>query len=156
HRVPATEIFADIRERVAGFAGLDVQVLAAENGPPAGKDINLRVESTNYDDLVPVVTAIRNHLETWPEAVDIEDGRPSPGIDWQITVNRAEAGTYGVGVRELAPYVQLITSGVKLGTYRDAESGDELDIRVRLPREERTFDALDSMRIATAEGLVPV
>ena len=156
HRVPATEIFADIRERVAGFAGLDVQVLAAENGPPAGKDINMRVESTNYDDLVPVVTAIRNHLETWPEAVDIEDGRPSPGIDWQITVNRAEAGTYGVGVRELAPYVQLITSGVKLGTYRDAESGDELDIRVRLPREERTFDALDSMRIATAEGLVPV
>jgi multidrug efflux pump len=156
HRVPATEIFGDIRERVAGFAGLDVQVLAAENGPPAGKDINLRVESNNYDDLVPVVTAIRNQLESWPEAVDIEDGRPSPGIDWQITIDRAEAGTYGIGVRELAPYVQLITAGVKLGTYRDAESGDELDIRVRLPQEERTFDALDSMRIATAEGLVPV
>jgi multidrug efflux pump len=156
HRVPASEIFADIRERVAGFAGLDIQLLAAESGPPAGKDINLRVESSNYDDLVPVVTAIRNELESWPEAVDIEDGRPSPGIDWQVTIDRAEAGRYGIGVRELAPYVQLITSGVKLGTYRDAETGDELDIRVRLPREERTFDALDSMRIATAEGLVPV
>jgi multidrug efflux pump len=156
HRVPAEQIFADIRQRVAGFAGLDIQLLAAENGPPAGKDINLRVDSTNYDDLVPVVTAIRNHIETWPEAVDIEDGRPSPGIDWQITIDRAEAGKYGIGVRELAPYVQLITSGVKLGTYRDAQTGDELDIRVRLPKEERTFDALDSMRIATAQGLVPV
>ncbi len=156
HRVPASEIFADIRQRVAGFAGLDIQLLAAENGPPAGKDINLRVESNNYDDLVPVVTAIRNHIESWPEAVDIEDGRPSPGIDWQITIDRTEAGKYGIGVRELAPYVQLITSGVKLGTYRDAETGNELDIRVRLPREERTFDALDSMRIATAQGLIPV
>ena len=156
HRVPASEIFADIRQRVAGFAGLDIQLLAAENGPPAGKDINLRVESSNYDDLVPVVTAIRDHIASWPEAVDIEDGRPSPGIDWQITIDRAEAGKYGIGVRELAPYVQLLTAGVKLGTYRDAESGDELDIRVRLPREERTFDALDSMRIATAQGLVPV
>lgn len=156
HRVPAEQIFADIRARVANIAGLDVQVLAAENGPPAGKDINLRVESNNYDDLVPVVTAIRDHLATWPEVVDAEDGRPSPGIDWQITVDRAEAGKYGIGVRELVPYVQLITNGVKLGTYRDGETGDELDIRVRLPKDERTFDALDSMRIATANGMIPV
>lgn len=156
NRVPAEQIFADIRSRVADIAGLDIQVLAAENGPPAGKDINLRVESSNYDDLVPVVTAIRNHLASWPETVDLEDGRPSPGIDWQITIDRPEAGKYGIGVRELAPYVQLVTSGVKLGTYRDAETGDELDIRVRLPREERTFDALDSMRIATTQGMIPV
>lgn len=156
HRVPAEEIFADIRERVADIAGLDIQVIAAENGPPAGKDINLRVESTSYDDLVPIVAAIHDHLATWPEVVDLEDGRPSPGIDWQITVDRAEAGKYGIGVRELAPYVQLVTSGVKLGTYRDQLTGDELDIRVRLPKEERSFDALDSMRIATSQGLVPV
>ncbi len=156
HRVPAEQIFADIRERVADIAGLDIQVLAAENGPPAGKDINIRVESTNYDDLVPTVTAIRNHLASWPETVDLEDGRPSPGIDWQITIDRVEAAKYGIGVRELAPYVQLITSGVNLGTYRDAQTGDELDIKVRLPQEERTFDALDSMRIATTQGMIPV
>ncbi|MBO9588346.1 efflux RND transporter permease subunit [Devosia sp.] len=156
HRVPAEKIFADIRSRVDNIAGLDIQVLAAENGPPAGKDLNMRVESKNYDDLVPVVAAIRDHLSTWPEVVDAEDGRPSPGIDWQITVDRAEAGKYGIGVRELVPYVQLITNGVKLGTYRDGETGDELDIRVRLPKEERTFDALDSMRIATQNGMIPV
>ena len=156
NRVPAERIFADIRQRVADISGLDIQVLAAENGPPAGKDINLRVESTNYDDLVPVVSAIHDKLASWPEVVDLEDGRPSPGIDWEITIDRVEAGKYGIGVRELAPYVQLITSGVNLGTYRDAESGDELDIKVRLPKNERTFDALDSMRIATSQGLIPV
>jgi len=156
NRVKAEEIFTNIRERVAGFAGLDIQVLAAENGPPAGKDINMRVESTDYDDLVPVVSAIRAHIESLPNAVDVEDGRPSPGIDWQITIDRNEAGKYGIGVRELAPYVQLVTSGVNLGTYRDSETGKELDIKVRLPVSERTFDALDSMRIATQQGMVPV
>ena len=156
NRVKAEQIFADIRERVKGFAGLDIQVLAAESGPPAGKAINVRVESTNYDDLVPVVAAIRQHLEEMPNTVDIEDGRPSPGIDWQITINRNEAGKYGIGVRELAPYVQLVTSGVNLGTYRDADTGKELDIKVRLPENERTFDSLDSMRIATASGMIPV
>jgi multidrug efflux pump len=156
NRVKGEEIFDEIRERVEKFAGLDIQVLAAENGPPAGKDINMRVESSQYSDLVPVVNAIRAHLEAMPNTVDIEDGRPSPGIDWQITIDRNEAGKYGIGVRELAPYVQLVTSGVKLGTYRDSESNKELDIKVRLPEDERTFDALDSMRIATAQGMVPV
>jgi multidrug efflux pump len=59
-------------------------------------------------------------------------------------------------VRELSPYVQLVTGGVRIGSYRPDDASDELDIRVRLPREERTFDALDSLRIVTAQGLVPV
>jgi multidrug efflux pump len=156
NRVRAEEIFTDIRARVADISGLDIQVIAVEDGPPAGKDINLRVESTNYDDLVPTVTAIREYVEGIEYAVDIEDGRPSPGIDWQVTIDRVEAGRYGIGVRELAPYVQLVTSGVELGTYRTADTGEELDIKVRLPQNERTFDALDSMRIATQQGMIPV
>ena len=71
-------------------------------------------------------------------------------------IDRVEAARYGIGVRELAPYVQLVTSGVELGTYRDSETGDELDIKIRLPQDERTLDALDSMRIATQQGMVPV
>jgi multidrug efflux pump len=157
NRVKAEEIFTDIRERVADISGLQVQVLATEDGPPAGKDINMRVESSNYETLAPTVERIRDYLENeLPNTADIEDGRPSPGIDWQVTVDRLEAARYGIGVRELAPYVQLVTSGVNLGTYRDQETGDELDIKVRLPQDERTLDALDSMRIATSQGMVPV
>ncbi|GLQ55201.1 efflux RND transporter permease subunit [Devosia nitrariae] len=156
YRVKADEIFADIRERVADISGLDIQVQAMENGPPAGKDINLRVESTNYDDLLPVVTALRDYVENDVEnTVDVEDDRPSPGIDWQVTIDRVEAGRYGIGVRELAPYVQLVTGGVEIGTYRNDE-GEEIDIKVRLPRDERSFAVLDTLRIATSEGLVPV
>jgi multidrug efflux pump len=156
-RVPAREIFQDIRERVASISGLEVQIRAQEDGPPAGKAINLRVESTVYDDLEPAVARIRDYVENeLGDTIDVEDGRPAPGIDWQVTVDRVEAAKYGIGVRELAPYVQLVTSGVKLGSYRPDDANDELDIRVRLPQDERTFDALDSLRIVTSQGLVPV
>jgi multidrug efflux pump len=156
-RVPAREIFQDIRERVASISGLEVQIRAQEDGPPAGKSINLRVESTVYDDLEPAVARIRDYVENeLGDTIDVEDGRPAPGIDWQVTVDRVEAAKYGIGVRELAPYVQLVTSGVKLGSYRPDDANDELDIRVRLPQDERTFDALDSLRIVTSQGLVPV
>ena len=156
-RVPAAQIFQRIRERVADISGLEVQIKAQEDGPPAGKAINLRVESTVYEDLAPAVAKVRDYVEKeLGDTVDVEDGRPSPGIDWQVTIDRAEAAKYGIGVRELAPYVQLVTNGVKLGSYRPDDATDELDIKVRLPREERTFDSLDSLRIVTSQGLVPV
>jgi len=157
-RVKAAEIFQNIRDRVADISGLEVQIAAQENGPPAGKAINLRVEGTVYDDLAPAVAKLRNYIENdLGDTIDVEDGRPAPGIDWQVTIDREAAAQYGIGVRELSPYVQLVTSGVKLGSYRPDDGGDdELDIRVRLPESERTFDALDSLRIVTAQGLVPV
>ena len=156
-RVKAEEIFANIRERTKDIPGLQVQIAAQENGPPAGKAINLRVESSNYADLTPAVAKLRNYIENdLGQTVDVEDGRPSPGIDWEVTIDRPEAAKYGIGVRELSPYVQLVTSGVKLGTYRPDDATDELDIRVRLPQDERTFDTLDGLRIMTSAGLVPV
>src|SRR5690606_19828345 len=119
--------------------------------------INLRVEGTVYEDLAPAVGKLRDFIENeLGDTIDIEDGRPAPGIDWQVTIDREAAAKYGIGIRELSPYVQLVTSGVKLGSYRPDDGGDELDIRVRLPEDERTFNALDSLRIVTAQGLVPV
>lgn len=156
-RVPAAEIFGTIRDRVAGISGLEVQIKAQEDGPPAGKAINLSVESTVYEDLEPAVAKLRDYIENdLGQTLDVEDGRPSPGIDWEVTIDRVAAAKYGIGVRELSPYVQLVTSGVKLGSYRPDDATDELDIRVRLPLEERSFDSLDSLRVVTAQGLVPV
>lgn len=156
-RLPADQIFTKVRQKVADISGLEVQILPQQNGPPAGKDINLRVESSNYADLAPAVGKLRNYIENQlGDTVDVEDGRPSPGIDWQINIDRVAAAKYGIGVRDLSPYIQLITNGVKIGSYRPDDVKDELDIRVRLPDSERSFAALDQMRIQTSKGLVPV
>ena len=156
-RVRAAEIFAEIRERVSTISGLEIQIAAEENGPPSGKDINMRVTGSSYDGLLPVVDDIRNFIEfDLGGTIEAEDGRPSPGIDWSLKIDRTEAAKYGLGIRELGPYVQLVTGGVKLGTYLPDDSVDELDIQVRLPKNERSFDSLDSLRIATPKGQVPV
>ncbi|RYE11449.1 MAG: efflux RND transporter permease subunit [Hyphomicrobiales bacterium] len=156
-RYPSAKIFDDIRAVVADIPGLDVQISGQENGPPAGKDISVRVESTVYADLLPIVERLRDFVQNdLGNTVDVEDGRPPTGIDWQISIDRVAAAKYGIGVRELSPYVQLVTGGVRIGSYRPDDATDELDIRVRLPDSERTFDALDSLRIVTAQGLVPV
>ena len=156
-RVPAEEIFTEIRRRVASISGLEVQISSEETGPPAGKAINLQIETSNYEDLMPAVARIRDFVEfELGDTIDVEDGRPAPGIDWKLTFDRVEASHYGIGIRDLGPYIQLVTDGVKIGSYRPSDAADELDIIVRLPESERSFDTLDSLRIVTAQGLIPV
>jgi multidrug efflux pump len=156
-RVPASEIFAQIRERTANIPGIGVQLVAAEGGPPTGKDINLEVIADRYADLGPTVARLRGYIENeLGNTIEVEDSRPLPGIDWRVTIDREQAARFGVGVRELSPYVQLVTGGVTIGSYRPDDTTETVDIVVRLPQDERTFDALDSLRIVTQNGLVPV
>ena len=156
-RIPAAQIFDDIRQRVAHISGLEVQLAVQEMGPPAGKDINLRVETDKFDDLAPAVAKLRNYLENeLGGTIELEDGRPAPGIDWKLTFNRAEASKFGIGIRDIGPYIQLVTGGVNIGSYRPSDAVDELDIMVRLPKADRNFEALDSIRIVTTKGLIPL
>lgn len=156
-RRTAAEIFEEIRARTADISGVGVQLIGQEGGPPAGKAINLRVTANTYDALIPTVTRLREFVEfELGDTIDVEDTRPLPGIDWRVTIDREMAARFGLGVRELSPYVQLVTGGVQIGTYRPTDATDELDIRVRLPQDQRSFDALDSLSIITSNGLVPV
>lgn len=150
------EIFAEIREKTNRIAGITVEVRKIEGGPPTGKDVRLEVKSTNYEDMVAFVGKARAHFNTVPGLHEIEDGRPLPGIEWELNVNREVAGRYDAGIVAIGSMVQLVTNGVLIGTYRPDDSEDELDIRVRLPQEERTFATLDQLRLQTSQGQVPL
>src|SRR5690606_4329127 len=55
-RAKTAELFQDFRGRVAGISGLEVQIAAQEDGSPADKAINLRVEGTVYAYIAPTMT----------------------------------------------------------------------------------------------------
>ncbi|WP_299471546.1 efflux RND transporter permease subunit [uncultured Roseibium sp.] len=152
----ASEIFAEIRDRSADIPGIRVETRKIEGGPPTGKDIQLEVTSTDYDTMVDQVARIRTHLDTMEHLIDQEDDRPLPGIEWQIDIDREQAGRYQAGIGSVGNMVQLVTNGVLIGNYRPTDSEDEVDIRVRLPADERTLDRFDQLRLQTPLGLVPI
>lgn len=154
-RRQATEIFADIRERT-NFAGIKTEVRKIEGGPPTGKDIQLQITSSDYDTLLAVTGRMREHFETVEGLRDIEDDRPLPGIEWQLDVDRAEAGRFGADVQTVGQIIQLVTNGVLLTRYQPDDSEDQVDIRVRYPEEERTLDQFSDLRLQTEQGLVPI
>jgi multidrug efflux pump len=52
--------------------------------------------------------------------------------------------------------VQLVTRGVLLDTMRVDSSDEEIEIRVRLPEEDRVMSTLDTLKVRTQDGLVPL
>jgi multidrug efflux pump len=149
-------ILQTIRERTANIPGVRVEVREPQGGPPTGKDVMIDVSSDDYLALANVTDAIRKHMDKLPELRDLEDTRPLPGIEWDLQIDRDVASRFGANAQSIGTAVQLVTDGIFVGDYRPDDSDQQVDIRVRYPSEDRGIHALDNVRVATLNGMVPV
>lgn len=155
-RRPADEILADIRERAAPLGGVIVEPRKEEAGPPVGKPVQIEIAS-DYPALIePAAKQVAATMERLGGFVDVEDGRPVPGIEWELDVDRAQAAKFGADVSLIGNYIRMITNGMTVGEYRPDGSDEEVDMVVRLPREDRTLEQLDRIRVETDAGMVPI
>ncbi|MDO8884886.1 efflux RND transporter permease subunit [Pseudotabrizicola sp.] len=149
-------IIAGLTDRLQALPGIRIEVLAEASGPASGKPLHLRLSGDDFDALGTAVETIRAQMATMEGIIGIEDTRPLPGIDWEITVDVARAGRFGADVATVGGMVQLVTRGVMLDTMRVDSSDEEIEIRVRLPEGDRVLSTLDSLKVRTADGLVPL
>lgn len=151
-----TEIFEEIRNRTKDFAGIGVEIEQMEQGPSSGKPIEIQFASQEKELLEPAVTRVAEYMAQLDGIRDMDDTRSLPGIEWRLTVDRAQAALFGADVSQVGIAVQLITNGVKVGEYRPSGADDAVDIRVRFPEVDRGISALDELKVTTREGLVPI
>jgi multidrug efflux pump len=155
-RRTAAEITSEIRQRTAHLAGVWVEPRQPEFGPPTGKDIQIEFRSRLPEHLAPVVAKFRRHLEAMDGILDVEDSRALPGIEWQVKVDRAQAGLFNADILTVGKAVQLVTNGIKVGEYRPDDADEEVEIRVRFPAQYRNVEQLDLLRVETSHGQVPI
>ena len=148
-------ILQTIRERTANIPGVRVEVREPQGGPPTGKDVMIDVSSDDYLALANVTDIIRKHMDQQTELRDVEDTRPLPGIEWDLQIDRDVASRFGANAQSIGTAVQLVTDGIFVGDYRPDDSDQQVDIRVRYPSEFRGIHALDNVRVATLNGMVP-
>ena len=149
-------IMDDITSAIRAIPGIEADVMEQAQGPASGKPVNLRLKGDDWDRLLEATAIARDRIERTEGLVDIEDTRPLPGIDWQIDVDVEKAGRYGANVTTVGAMVQLVTRGLLLDTMRVESSDEEIDIRVRFPEQDRVLATLDSLKVRTPDGLVPL
>lgn len=155
-RRTAAMIGEEIRTEMAAIPGIDVQVQTASNGPSAGKPVNLRIKAHDAEVQQQVVNQIREKMADIGGFTDVTDSRPLPGVEWRIAVNRSEAARFGADISTLGQAVQLLTRGITVADYRPDDAEGSIDINVRFPSDERTLEELQSLRVPTSAGLVPI
>ncbi|MDF1794707.1 MAG: efflux RND transporter permease subunit [Thalassobaculaceae bacterium] len=155
-RAPASQILQEIADRTSGFAGIVVEPRAEEGGPPTGKPVQIQLRSRDRDGLNEAADITRAKFAAMTGLKDLEDTRDVPGIEWRISVDRAQAAKFGADVSLAGQYVQLVTKGLKITDYRPNDSDEEIDVVVRYPEAYRTLEQIDRIRMETAQGLVPI
>lgn len=155
-RRPTIEIEKDVRAALVDMPGLLMEVQIISDGPPTGKDVTIELTSNNLDKLNTEAKKISKYLENHVSMQEVENTMPLPGIEWQLDIDREEAGRLGVDVSTIGAAVQFVTEGSLVGFFRPLDSEEEVDIRIRFPRESRDLSQLDNLRIQTRDGALPL
>ena len=151
------DVIADaVLARLRELPGVKIDLSADERGPAQGKPVHLRLKGEDWDVLRATTADVARLFEATPGLIDVEDTLPLPGIDWEIDVDVEKAGRFGADVATVGAMVQLVTRGILLDTMRVDSSDEEIEIRVRLPEDDRVLSTLDSLKVRTADGLVPL
>ena len=146
----------EILEKTSILPGVIVESYKVERKPESGKDIQIELTSSNNLQLTKVTESISNKLKSMNGIMEVDDTRSLPGIEWIIKVDRELAGKYGVDVSIIGSIIQLVTNGILVDKYRPDDSEDEVDIRVRFPRDYRQLEQFDQLRIPTPDGAIPL
>ncbi|MCG7492539.1 efflux RND transporter permease subunit [Thalassobius sp. Cn5-15] len=149
-------VLDELTEQLDQLPGIKIEILAAARGPASAKPVHLRLKSDNWEDLLTATELASTRFSGTPGLELVEDTLPLPGIDWEINVDVEKAGRYSADVATVGAMVQLVTRGILLGTMRVDTSEEEIEIRVRLPEDDRVLSTLDSLKVRTPDGLVPL
>lgn len=155
-RPPLEDVKEMLRARTADIAGIKLELAEADFGPIQGKDVQIRISAVDPAKIDPVVEAIKTKLASIKGAIEVEDTRSVPGIDWRIDVDRMEAGRFGTDVTTVGGFIQMMTNGILAGRYRPSDAIEEEDIRIRFGAENRGLQAFDELVIQTPRGGVPL
>jgi hydrophobe/amphiphile efflux-1 (HAE1) family protein len=119
--------------------------------------IQINVRGENLDEIAAVAEHFGDTLRRMPgtQDVDVQYQPGSPVL--AIHVDRDRASQLGIPLAMVALTTRASIEGEVAGRYHDHETGDELDIRVRLEEEDRNSAALvANLRIPTPGGFVPL
>ena len=149
-------VLNNLQNRLDVIPGIKTQILNLAMGPASAKPVHLRLKGNDWDDLLTATSLARQKFENTEGLSAIEDTLPLPGIDWRIDVDIEKAGRYGANVATVGSMVQLVTRGILLDTMRVESSDEEIEIRVRFPEQDRVLSTLDTLKVRTPNGLIPL
>jgi HAE1 family hydrophobic/amphiphilic exporter-1 len=128
-----------MRKHLAGFqeGGWTIRVRAEKGGPPAGKDINIRVVGPNPEAVRNLAKDIFAHLNTdqdiFPFLVDLSDNKGQPNRVYRFHVDEERAAEYGLTPLAVAGLAGSVLDGRFVGQFRAVD--EDVDLKLKIDKD---------------------
>jgi HAE1 family hydrophobic/amphiphilic exporter-1 len=157
---PWGQLLADVRARLLEIPGIQISV-EQETRSMAQKPLQVNLRGEEIPRLKSYAAALKDKLYKIPGIVDLEVSLEQDLPEYRLVVDRERAADAGLGTRDIVRTVGALVGGQVVSTYED-ESGEAVDVRVRLPGAlRRDIEQVGSLRLGApkdngAATLVPV
>jgi HAE1 family hydrophobic/amphiphilic exporter-1 len=127
-----------VRRHLAPMAknGVRIWVRPEKDGPPAGKDINVRAVGPNHESVRALAGEIKKFLASKAmegSVIDIADDRGQPARVFRFQVVPERAAEFGVTPAQVVSLAGSVLSGRYVGKYRLVD--EDVDLKVKMDPE---------------------
>lgn len=161
------EIVEELRAKIEPIAEIEtLSVDKALGGPPSGKDVDVKVTGTDFEQMRAVSNRLQDALREMPGVYEIQDDYLVGRNELQIDVNKEKARSLGLDAALIAQTARAALAGVVSTTYRDADESPDIVVKYA-PESLQSPDDLgnimigasplrDVAEIRTAQGLAEI
>jgi multidrug efflux pump subunit AcrB len=144
------EIAGLVRERLAPIArrlGASIQVAEVPPGPPTLQTLVAEVYGPDPARRMAVAAQVKAIFERTPGVVDTDWLVEAPHPTIRLAVDGEKAAAAGLSAAAVATVVRMAGSGEAAGLLHDERAREDVPIVMRLPREGRSLEAVQSIRL---------
>ncbi len=144
------EVAGRVRERLTPIAkhfGATIQVAEVPPGPPVLQTLVAEVYGPDPARRTAVAAQIKSIFEHTPGVVDTDWYVESAHPKITLAVDGEKAAAAGLSGEAVATVVRMAGSGESAGLLHDERAREDVPIVIRLPRGDRSLDAVQSIRL---------
>ncbi|MFZ0388895.1 MAG: efflux RND transporter permease subunit, partial [Calditrichia bacterium] len=131
------EYLDEIRDRLKGIAGAEIEVDRERMGPPTGKAINIEISGDDIGQLMNISERLKAFIETLdiPGIEDLQSNMEVHKPELTLNIDRDKASQLGISTAAVGSMLRTAIYGNEVSKFRDGE--DEYPIQLRLDEKYR-------------------
>ncbi len=134
----STEIMSEIRSKLPKLKGVEIKVFDMSSqsmGNGETDPVAIKIYGKDLDKLIDIENQISRTIKGVKGITDVTKSLKKSTPEKHIIIDRDRAFHYGLTLAQIASAIRTSTLGSVAGKFR--KSGEEIDLRVRLKKNER-------------------
>lgn len=134
-----------ILERVGGIEIQNIMPLGSPGGDQ--KPINVDIKGDNIIVLKRISEDLAAKIAKIKDTADVQTTYQNADPAYNITVHRDEAANLGINLSDVGTTLATLFAGNKISTWEDPKNGENYNVVVQIPEDERNTDVLGLLQV---------